>query len=133
LYLPEHLLPVLMSLKTAQRTPLFSIRSRKGGFARFAWFVRLGRVRPGESELHGLVRLEVREHVGRDAGRMLANLTAFLLPSFAPSRGLDPRSPQNLIPIGALEHKLRRALGDTRLVRRWIETLIIKETVHAHS
>jgi uncharacterized protein len=131
LYLPGRFMPLLASLPAAARTPLFAIRGSKGGFGRYAWFLRLAEVRTGESDLHGLVRLEVREHVGRDAARLLADLTAVLLPRFAPARGRDPRSPQNLIPIGALEQQLRRALGDQRLVRRWIETLIFQEATRA--
>jgi hypothetical protein len=130
LYLPGTFMPLLASLPASARTPLFAISGSKGGFARYAWFLRLAEVRVGESDLHGLVRLEVREHVGRDTARMLADLTAVLLPRFAPSRGRDPRSPQNLIPIGALEQQLRRALGDQRLVRRWIETLIAQEATY---
>jgi len=131
LYLPGNLVPLLAAMPPGARTPLFGIRGKKGGFARLAWFVRLAEVRVGEPELHGLVRLEVREHVGRDAARLCADLTAALLPRFAPPRGRDPRSPQNLIPIGALEQQLRRALGDQRLVRRWIETLVARETANA--
>jgi hypothetical protein len=131
LYLPEAFVPLLAALPAGGRTPLFAIRGRKGGFARLAWFVRLAAVRPGTSELHGLVRLEVRETIGRDAARFLADLAAVLLPRFAPPPGRDPRSPQNLLPIGALEQQLRRALGDQRLIRRWIETLVTREANHA--
>jgi hypothetical protein len=101
LYLPSNLVPFLATLPPGARTPLFGIQGKKGGFSRLAWFVRLAQVRVGESELHGLVRLEVREHVGIDAAKLLADLTAVLLPRFAPPRSRDPRSPQNLIPIGA--------------------------------
>lgn len=131
LYLPGSFMPLLTSLPASARTPLFVIRGSKGGFARYAWFLRLAEVRVAESGLHGLVRLEVREDVGREAARLLADLTAVLMPRFASARGRDPRSPQNLIPIGALEQQLRRALGDQRLVRRWIETLIHQETTNA--
>jgi hypothetical protein len=127
LYLPAALVPLLASLPPASRTPLFAIRSSRGGFARLSWYVRLAAPRVAESELHGLVRLEVRERAGREAARFLADLTAAMLPRFAPPRARDPRSPQNLIPIGALENQLRHALGDQRLVRRWIETLITRE------
>lgn len=133
LYLPSTHVPLLAALPAESRTPLFAIRGSKGGFGRFAWFLRLAEVRAAESDLHGLVRLEVRENVGRDAARLLADLTAVLLPRFAPARGRDPRSPQNLIPVGALEQQLRHALGDQRLVRRWIETLIHQEASNARS
>lgn len=130
-YVPGRLISVLAALPAGARTPLFAIRGRKGGFARLAWFVRLAAVRLGQSELHGLARLEVRETVGVEAGRFLADLAAALLPRFAPAPGRDPRSPQNLLPIGALETQLRHALGDPRLVRRWIETFVAREAAHA--
>src|SRR5262249_55532709 len=120
LYLPNCLVPVLIRLAAGTRTPLFAIRATNRRFDRLAWFLRLPPVLPGESELHGLVRLEVAESLGTTGARLLADLTAVLLPRFAPPRARDPRSPQNLLPIGALEQQLRRALGDQRLVRRWI-------------
>ncbi len=131
LYLPGCLVPVLTRLPAGTRTPLFAIRAKNRRFARLAWFLRLASVLPAESELHGLVRLEVAESVGGDGARFLADLTAVLLPRFAPPRARDPRSPQNLLPIGALERQLRHALGDQRLVRRWIETLVAREATHA--
>jgi hypothetical protein len=130
LYLPNCLLPVLTRLPAGTRTPLFAIRAKNQHFDRLAWFLRLAPVFPGESELHGLVRLEVAESVGA-AARFLADLTAVVLPRFAPPRGRDPRSPQNLLPIGALEQQLRHALGDQRLVRRWIQALVAREATHA--
>jgi hypothetical protein len=131
LYLPNCLLPVLTKLPAGTRTPLFAIRSKNRRFDRLAWFMRLASISPGESELHGLVRLEVAESLGATGARMLSDLAAVLLPRFAPSRGRDPRSPQNLLPIGALEQQLRHALGDQRLVRRWIEHLVAKEVTYA--
>lgn len=131
LYLPGCLVPVLMRLPAGTRTPLFGIQGESRRFARIAWFLRLASVLPGESELHGLVRLEVAAAAGREGARLLADLTAVLLPRFAPPRARDPRSPQNLLPIGALEQRLRHALGDPCLVRRWIETLVAREATHA--
>ena len=131
LYLPSIYLPLLIALPVQTRTPLFRIRGRRGGFKRLAWYIRLATGRVGESELHGLARLEVQEDAGIDAAQKLANLTTVLLPQFVPSRGRDPRSPQNLLPIGALEQRLRHALGDPLLIRRWIQSLVAKETANA--
>lgn len=61
----------------------------------------------------------------------LADAATIWLPRCAPQRARDPRSPQNLLPIGALERKLKVALGDARLVKRWIETLTAKEAIIA--
>jgi hypothetical protein len=77
------------------------------------------------------VRLEVSDTVGRDEAVRLADLTSTVLPGFVPSRTRDPRAPQNLVPIGALEQHLRRGLGDARLIHRRLATLLAQESVHA--
>ena len=127
LYLPGKFIPFLASLPAGSRTPIFSIQTAKSGFARYSWFQRLAEPDPGATEMHGIVRLEVSASVGIDAARDLANAAAAWLPRTAPTRSRDPRSPQNLLPIGALEQKLRVELGDARLFRRWIEALVAKE------
>ena len=126
-YLPSRFLPLVATLPEDSRTPLFAIRSARSGFSRYAWFQRLAFPGPGATELHGLVRLEAAASVGRDIARSLANAATIWLPRIAPKRARDPRSPQNLLPIGALEQKLRARLGDPRLIRRWIEALVAKE------
>ena len=127
LYLPSRFLPFISAIPQGTRTPLFSIRSDKFGFSRYAWFQRLAEPAPGATELHGLVRLEVGATIALDTARQLADAATAWLPRIAPHRARDPRSPQNLLPIGALEQRLRARLGDTRLIRRWIETLVAKE------
>jgi len=127
LYLPAKFIPLLAALPAGTRTPMFGIQTAKSGFARYSWFQRLADPGPGATEMHGIVRLEVAASVGVDAARDLANAATAWLPRTAPKRARDPRSPQNLLPIGALEQKLRVALGDARLFRRWIEALVAKE------
>jgi hypothetical protein len=126
LYLPTQHLALLASLAPGARTPLFALRGSRR-FARYSWFLRLARPQAADSDLAGIVRLEVSESVGRDEARRLADATAATLPAFAPARARDPRAPQNLLPIGALETQLRRRLGDPRLTRRRIESLIVRE------
>ena len=130
LYLPSKFIPLLATLPAGTRTPLFTIQSAKAGFARYAWFQRLADPGPGATDLHGIVRLEVAAEVGVDIARGLADTAAAWLPRTAPRRARDPRSPQNLLPIGALEQRLRVQLGDARLIRRWIETLVAREASH---
>jgi len=127
LYLPAKFIPFLATLPAGSRTPLFGIQTAKSGFARYSWFQRLAEPGPGATEMHGIVRLEVAANLGVGAARQLANAATAWLPRTAPKRARDPRSPQNLLPIGALEQKLRVALGDARLFRRWIESLVAKE------
>ena len=130
LYLPGRFLPLLAQLPQGARTPLFSIRSDTSGFSRYAWFQRLAEPPIGAAELHGLVRLEVGAPAGLDTARRLADAATAWLPKIAPHRARDPRSPQNLLPIGALEQRLRARLGDARLIRRWIEALVAQEARH---
>ena len=130
LYLDPSLLPLLAQLPAGGRTPLFALTGQRR-FSRYSWFLRLAALQPGDSDLAGIVRLEVSDSVGLEAASQLADATALLLPRFAPSRGRDPRAPQNLLPIGALEQQLRRRLGDPRVIRRRLATLIATEAVHA--
>jgi len=118
---------LLARLPAGARTPIFALRAPQR-FGRYSWFIRLAPPGRGDSELAGLARLEVSESVGLEAARRLADATAQALLPFAPGRGRDPRSPQNLLPIGALESHLRRLLGDARLIRRNLESLIARES-----
>lgn len=129
LYLPSQYLALLASLPAGARTPLFALRASRR-FARYSWFLRLAWPRAADSDLAGIVRLEVSDAVGGEEARRLADATAAVLPGFAPSRSRDPRAPQNLLPIGALEAQLRRRLGDARLIRRRIESLLAREVSH---
>jgi hypothetical protein len=128
LYLPAPLgLGLLARLSAGARTPVFALRGPQR-FGRYSWFMRLAPPGAGDSELGGLARLEVSESVGIEAARRLADATAACLVAFTPGRSRDPRSPQNLLPIGALESYLRRRLGDARLIRRNLESLIARES-----
>lgn len=128
LYLPSKYLSIVSSLAIGQRTPLFVLSKMKRG--RFSWFQRIGVTYPGDSDFSGIVRMEVASQVGEATARRLADAAASMLPRFVPPRGRDPRAPQNLLPIGALESHLRRCLGDSRLARRRIQSLIASEAPH---
>jgi hypothetical protein len=109
---------LLFELPVAHRTPLFLIRDSAHRFDRYSWYVRLAQMPPIAHPLSGLVRLEISTGVGLDQAQIGADLTARLLPEFASTRERDPRAPQNLLPIGALERALRHALGDPQWIRR---------------
>lgn len=127
LYLPERFFPFLAGLPPRTRTPIFAIRTSKKDIGYLSWFLRLGEPLPGEAALTGLVRLELPAAAGLEAARALADATTVALPRFVPPRSRDPRSPQNLLPIGGLEAQLRRRLGDPRLIRRHIHQLLAEE------
>jgi hypothetical protein len=110
---------LLSQLQLGERTPVFAIRD--GKYDRYAWYLRLARPRPMDYGVAGVVRLEVRSGTGVENAIDLANTSAACLPGFASDSTRDPRSPQNLAPIGALEQELRRRLGDAITIRRGIE------------
>lgn len=121
LYLPPPMRPLLSLLRRGERTPLFHIGGR---FPRYSWFLRLAETAPTDSPLSGLARVEAHASLPLEEALHLADLSSYTLPTYAPGRHRDPRAPQNLLPIGALEHHLRRHLGDEALIRRRLETLI---------
>jgi hypothetical protein len=71
-----------------------------------------------DSALAGLLRLETSAGLDRPAVVALADLSARTLPRFASDPVRDPRAPQNLYPVGALEGRLRHLLGDSMKIRR---------------
>ena len=126
-YLDSGRFRLVPSLATGERTPIFGIRDGKND--RYSWYLRLGEGRRIEHRLAGIVRVEVRASIGVDAAAELANLSAARLPQFASEAARDPRAPQNLVPVGALEEELRRLMGDALMIRRAIETKL-SEGVH---
>lgn len=114
-YLAEPQLDAVRTLAAGDRTPLFLLDGAR--FARYSWYVKLAEV-PGGHLWSGVCRCEVAAAVGLDRAVALADCSAVLLPTAAPALHTDPRAPQNLVPIAALEKRLRRELGDARLVYR---------------
>lgn len=112
-YLPPEQHRIVARLEPRQRTPIFTLGT---SWTRFSWYLRL----PGEtgSPWSGVVRCECSPQLAPAEATALANLSAATLPRFASEAHKDPRAPQNLYPIGALEHELRRRLGDRDLVYR---------------
>lgn len=112
------------ALEAGQRTPLFAIRD--GKYDRYSWYLRLAARRPMEHFLAGIVRMEVRAALGASRAVELADFSARRLPGFASNPFRDPRAPQNLVPVGALEEELRRRMGDAVTIRRAIEKRIFE-------
>lgn len=128
-YLPlEQGLARLAALPPRARTPIFELRKEKK--RALSWYVRLGEREPGESEISGIARIECAPMPIADATG-LADRALRELCRFVPSRARDPRSPQNLLPIGALERQMRRRLGDRRFIRRQIRAFLAREERHA--
>lgn len=122
LYLtPDHM-NLVLRLATGERTPIFAIR--EGRKDRYSWYLRIGEARSTHHALSGIVRLEARAAAGIAKAVELARMSAAYLPRFASTPARDPRAPQNLTPVGALEQHLRNQMGDATLIQRAIERLI---------
>lgn len=109
---------LLRQLVPGSRTPVFEIPYEN---AVYSWYLRLSAPRVIDHPYTGVVQLETFTNIGKDEAIRLAHVTAAHLPAFASSPGWDPRAPQNLYPVAALEDRLRRQLGDANFVRRSIE------------
>lgn len=121
-YLSPERNAVVGRLAPGERTPLFTI----GDYRRYSWYVRLAPV-PGGHSWSGIVRCEVAASLPLAEVRTLADRTAALLPIVASEPHVDPRAPQNLVPIGALERQLRHRMGDPGLVLRALREAVTEK------
>jgi hypothetical protein len=116
---PEHHRE-LPKLRPGERSSLFSVGER------YSCYLRLV---PG-SELAGpwtgIVRLEVPESAGLPAAVSAVEQAAAILPRYAGVAHRDPRAPQNLQPVGALETHLRHLLGDPGLAYRAVREAVAR-------
>ena len=136
-YLPPREFALLAALEVGERTPLFRIAGggeagSRGGPDRFAWYLRIAGLGPRYHHLASVVRLEAPGALPPGEAAALADETALALPRLASSPVRDPRAPQNLTPVGALEDVLRRRLGDRRWLRRRIEAALGPEAAAPH-
>jgi hypothetical protein len=123
-YLSASQFELVRRLQTGQRTPLFVIT--QGKYDRYSWYLRVAKPRIMDHDVAGVLRLEVRSGAGLEKAKQLADLSAACIPSFAGEAFRDPRSPQNLLPTGALENELRHRLGDPLTIRRAIEARLFE-------
>jgi hypothetical protein len=122
-YLDAARTEVLAQLQPGERTPIFKLGEQR--LERYSWYLRLSQPRRIDGTMAGIVRLEVAASGGLQAGQRLADLAGAVLPRFASQPGKDPRAPQNVYPVGALETSLRHRLGDTSLIRRNFEAQLL--------
>jgi len=120
-YLPEEQATVMGALSAGDRTPLFTIG--EGRYRRYSWYVRLAD-RDGGHSWVGIVRCEASAALGLDTVAGLADRSAAILPIVASEGHIDPRAPQNLVPIAALEKDLRHRMGDAGLVVRALRSAL---------
>ena len=122
----ESNLSVVRGLEQGQRSPLYLVTGNDKSQQYFEWFLRLRDPRPWLYSLAGVVRLQAyasaQPEQRLEEVKALANWLALTLPRFASHQHQDPRAPQQLLPIRALEGELRRHMGDAGVIRRRIMT-----------
>ena len=124
-YLSPERTGIVGRLRAGERTPLFLI-GKTGAYPRYSWYLRLADL-PGGHSWSGVVRAEVSSHLDLATARRMADRTTAVLPLVASSPQVEPRAPQNLVPIGALERELRRRMGDAGFVHRALRSAVMKQ------
>lgn len=117
--LPEAEASRLPDLPPGHRTTIFRTDAN-----RYACYVCLAARSQLHSPMTGIVRLEFSGSLPLDEVREMANRFAAVLPRYAGVAHVDPRAPQNLQPIGALETRLRHLLGDPALAERAVRDAV---------
>lgn len=125
-YLDAGRMALLHALPAGQRTPLVRLESADGR-QRYSWYLRLADLGPRYHPLGGLLRLEAPGALPLSEAVRLADESSLALPRLASSPVRDPRAPQNLTPVGALEQVLTHRLGDRRWLRRLLATAVGEE------
>ena len=106
-------------LSARERTSIFRI-----GDERYSCYARLIDADAAHGPWSGIVRFEFPASAGLDAAVKAFDELAARLPKFAGVPHRDPRAPQNLQPIGALEWRLRHLLGPAGLAERAVRDAI---------
>lgn len=112
-YLKDRPAAVVPQLRPGLRSPVFAVGDQ---WRRYSWYLRLPG--PPGAPWSGVVRLECSADLPLQVAVELADRSCRTLPRFASAPYKDPRAPQNLVPIAALERRLRTMLGDPRLLHR---------------
>ena len=125
-YLSDKHAALLWELKPGERTPIFLIKERNR--PHWSWYLKSGSQvyshQLGYHNLHGIVRLELSNEIPLETAREIADRTAYLIPEYASHPYKDPRAPQNLTPVGALERELGRRMGDANLIKRRVQDFL---------
>lgn len=109
-------------LQAGERTPIYVAGA--GDRRNYEWILRLRDPAPWFYSLAGTVRLQVAVPPGEkglsDFVQQVADWSCTELPRFSSLAHQDPRAPQQLLPVRALEAELKRHMGDGLLLRRRI-------------
>lgn len=130
LYLPPELQQVQRRLARGQRTPLFSTDPQR---RRLSFYLALSDPLPPAVADPGSCVARMEIPVGPDTSvaeaARFADRVATTLPVYASEPHVDPRAPQNLMPIRSLEQELRRLLGRPSVIR----PLLATEAAHSNA
>jgi hypothetical protein len=109
------------SLSPGERTSVFQLGDR------YACYTRIANASVFSGPWSGIIRLELPQMVGFQAAVDLLGRVARAIVPFAGVPHRDPRAPQNMQPVGALENHLHHLMGSpklaTRAVRQSIHTM----------
>jgi hypothetical protein len=105
-------------LEVATRTSLFAHADR------YSAYVRVSTPDYHAGPWSGIARIEIPQSTGLTRAIRTADAVTGLLPRFAGIAHRDPRAPQNLQPVGALERHLRHLLGSPQLAVRAVRDAI---------
>ncbi len=109
----------IADLKPMERTSIFSL-----GHERYSCYLRLVPSTRLSGPWSGIVRLEIPQSTGLRVAIQTMDRVAALIPHYAGVPHRDPRAPQNLQPVGALERELRHRMGDAGLAYRAVRTAV---------
>ncbi len=126
-YLKGENAQVMRSLKVGERTPIFRISNSNG--SNLSWYLRSGSndlnyKRLGYHDLHGIIRIDLDAIVPLERAKAIADQSTYLIPYYASHPTRDPRAPQNLTPVGALEKELGRRMGNRELISRRLRSFL---------
>jgi hypothetical protein len=123
-YLSEGHAALLAELAPGERTPVFTFKRSERRF--YSWYLRLP-LEPERPYAPAATLLRVETAAGEAEALELAAVSLSVFPRLASRPFRDPRAPQNLIPVGALERELGRRLGQAALLRRKLLEYIRRE------
>jgi len=125
-YLNAERAALLGRLAAGERTPVFTFTRGERRF--YSWYLRLP-LEPDRPYAAAATLLRVETAAPEAEALALARVSLSVFPRLASRPFRDPRAPQNLVPVGALERELGRRLGSAALVRRRLLEYIQREAV----
>ena len=84
--------------------------------------------RLGYHDLHGIIRIDLDAIVPLERAKAIADQSTYLIPQYASHPTRDPRAPQNLTPVGALEKELGRRMGNRELISRRLRNFLAESS-----